>query len=57
MSGLAADAAKGALSMAQVSPDDVDIVLMCTSTPENLFGDAARVRLRKHLPLLYKYLY
>ncbi|CAA7390849.1 unnamed protein product [Spirodela intermedia] len=41
---LASDAAKGALSMAQVSPDDVDLILMCTSTPENLFGDAARVQ-------------
>ncbi|CAA6673368.1 unnamed protein product [Spirodela intermedia] len=33
-----------ALQMAQVTPEDVDIVIMCTSTPENLFGDAARVQ-------------
>ena len=43
--GLASDAAKKALSMADVSPEDVDLVIMCTSTPENLFGDAARVNL------------
>ncbi|MQL90321.1 hypothetical protein Taro_022927 [Colocasia esculenta] len=42
--GLASEAANGALSMAQVSPDDVDLVLMCTSTPENIFGDGARVQ-------------
>ncbi|XP_078427557.1 3-ketoacyl-acyl carrier protein synthase III [Wolffia australiana] len=42
--GLASDAARNALSMAQVSPEDVDLVLVCTSTPENLFGDAARVQ-------------
>uniref|UniRef100_A0A1D1YUQ0 beta-ketoacyl-[acyl-carrier-protein] synthase III n=1 Tax=Anthurium amnicola TaxID=1678845 RepID=A0A1D1YUQ0_9ARAE len=44
LSGLATEAAKGALNMAQVSPTDVDLVLMCTSTPENLFGDAARIQ-------------
>lgn len=43
LTGLATDAAKRALQMAQVTPEDVDIVIMCTSTPENLFGDAARV--------------
>ncbi|CAA7410596.1 unnamed protein product [Spirodela intermedia] len=44
LTGLATDAAKRALQMAQVTPEDVDIVIMCTSTPENLFGDAARVQ-------------
>lgn len=29
--------------MAQVDSDDVDLVLMCTSTPEDLFGSAPQV--------------
>ena len=29
--------------MAQVDPDDVDLILMCTSTPEDLFGSAPQV--------------
>ena len=41
--GLAAEAARGALQMAQVDPDDVDLILMCTSTPEDLFGSASQV--------------
>lgn len=41
--GLAAEAAKKALQMAEVDADDVDLVLMCTSTPEDLFGSAPQV--------------
>ncbi|XP_065624869.1 beta-ketoacyl-[acyl-carrier-protein] synthase III, chloroplastic isoform X2 [Quercus suber] len=37
---LAVEAGRKALQMAQVDPDDVDLVLMCTSTPEDLFGSA-----------------
>ncbi|KAJ0975285.1 hypothetical protein J5N97_017250 [Dioscorea zingiberensis] len=44
LNGLAVDAAKGALDMAQVDADDVDLVIMCTSTPEDLFGGGARVQ-------------
>lgn len=40
---LAADAAKKALEMAKVDPDDIDLILMCTSTPEDLFGSAPQV--------------
>lgn len=43
LTALAAEAARGALQMAQVEPDDVDLVLMCTSTPEDLFGNAPQV--------------
>ncbi|XP_022957808.1 3-oxoacyl-[acyl-carrier-protein] synthase 3 A, chloroplastic-like [Cucurbita moschata] len=42
--GLAAEAARGALQMAQVDPDDVDLILMCTSTPEDLFGSASQIQ-------------
>lgn len=43
MTVLAIEAAKRALEMAQVDPDEVDLVLMCTSTPEDLFGSAPQV--------------
>lgn len=43
MTALAAQAAKKALEMAKVDPDDVDLVLLCTSTPEDLFGSAPQV--------------
>ena len=40
---LAVEAARNALQMAQVDPDDVDLVLMCSSTPDDLFGSAPQV--------------
>lgn len=43
LTALAVEAAKRALEMAQVDPDEVDLVLMCTSTPEDLFGSAPQV--------------
>lgn len=43
LTNLAVEAARKALEMAQVDPDDVDLVLMCTSTPEDLFGSAPQV--------------
>ncbi|XP_021770023.1 3-oxoacyl-[acyl-carrier-protein] synthase III, chloroplastic-like [Chenopodium quinoa] len=44
MVGLAAEAARNALQMANVGPDDIDLILMCTSTPEDLFGSAPQVQ-------------
>ncbi|KNA16669.1 hypothetical protein SOVF_087070 [Spinacia oleracea] len=41
---LAAEAARNALQMANVNPDDIDLILMCTSTPEDLFGSAPQVQ-------------
>lgn len=41
--GLAVEAAKKILQMAQVDPDDVDLVLTRTSTPDDLFGSAPQV--------------
>lgn len=43
LTGLATEAAKKALEMAKVDPDDVDLILLCTSTPEDLFGSATQV--------------
>jgi 3-oxoacyl-[acyl-carrier-protein] synthase-3 len=44
LSQLAAQAAIKALEMAQVSPRDVDMILLATSTPDDLFGSAAQVQ-------------
>ncbi|KAL4352944.1 hypothetical protein GQ457_06G037630 [Hibiscus cannabinus] len=41
---LAVEAARKALKMADVEPDDLDMILMCTSTPEDIFGDAPKVQ-------------
>lgn len=43
LGGLAAEAAKGALLMAEVEADAVDLVILCTSTPDDLFGGGSQV--------------
>ncbi|XP_058207261.1 beta-ketoacyl-[acyl-carrier-protein] synthase III, chloroplastic-like [Rhododendron vialii] len=53
---LAVEAAQKALQMAEVDPDDVDLVLLCTSTPEDLFGSAPQIQKAlgcKRNPLAY----
>jgi 3-oxoacyl-[acyl-carrier-protein] synthase III len=40
---LASDAAKQALDMSGLSPDDIDLVICCTSSPDDMFGDATSV--------------
>lgn len=40
---LAADAAQGALDMSGLSPEDIDLVLVATSSPDDMFGDATSV--------------
>lgn len=40
---LASDAAKQALDMSGLSPDDIDLVMCCTSSPDDMFGDATSV--------------
>uniref|UniRef100_A0A1J3DA21 beta-ketoacyl-[acyl-carrier-protein] synthase III n=1 Tax=Noccaea caerulescens TaxID=107243 RepID=A0A1J3DA21_NOCCA len=42
--GLAVEAATKALEMAEVVPEDIDLVLMCTSTPDDLFGAAPQIQ-------------
>ncbi|XAR70434.1 Beta-ketoacyl-[acyl-carrier-protein] synthase III [Bertholletia excelsa] len=44
LTSLAVEAAKKALQMAELDPDDVDLILMCTSTPEDLFGSAPQLQ-------------
>ncbi|KAK6151446.1 hypothetical protein DH2020_014081 [Rehmannia glutinosa] len=56
LTDLAVEAAKKALQMAGVDPNDVDLVLLCTSTPEDLFGSAPQIQKAlgcKNNPLAY----
>lgn len=41
---LAAEAAKGAIAMAGITAMEVDLILLATSTPDDLFGTACRVQ-------------
>lgn len=47
--GLAIEAGKKALEMAQVEPEEVDLVVLCTSTPDDLFGSGAQVIRPSHI--------
>ncbi|CAA0837303.1 3-oxoacyl- [Striga hermonthica] len=56
LTSLAVEASQKALDMAGASPDDVDLVLLCTSTPEDLFGSAPQIQKAlgcKNNPLAY----
>ncbi|WP_198807080.1 beta-ketoacyl-ACP synthase III [Leptolyngbya sp. BL0902] len=44
LASLAAQAGRAALGMAQVSPESVDMILLATSTPDDLFGSACQVQ-------------
>ncbi len=44
LSSLAAQAGHAALEMAQVAPEAVDMILLATSTPDDLFGSACQVQ-------------
>jgi 3-oxoacyl-[acyl-carrier-protein] synthase-3 len=44
LTSLAAIAAKDAIVMAGLEPTDIDLILLATSTPDDLFGTACRVQ-------------
>jgi 3-oxoacyl-[acyl-carrier-protein] synthase-3 len=44
LSGLAAEAAKRAMEMAGVAPDQVQLIILATSTPDDLFGTASQIQ-------------
>jgi 3-oxoacyl-[acyl-carrier-protein] synthase-3 len=44
LTSLATEAARNALEMAQVGVEEVDLILLATSTPDDLFGSACRVQ-------------
>jgi 3-oxoacyl-[acyl-carrier-protein] synthase-3 len=44
LASLGAQAAKSALEMAKISPEDVDLILLATSSAEDLFGTACQIQ-------------
>ncbi|CAI6012631.1 unnamed protein product [Closterium sp. NIES-65] len=44
MTGLATEASRKALEMAGVDPADVDLIIFCTSTPDDIFGGGCLVQ-------------
>ena len=41
---LASAAAKNAIAMAGITPQDIDLILLATSTPDDLFGSACQIQ-------------
>lgn len=41
---LGTEAAANAIAMAQLSPTDIDLIILATSTPDDLFGSACRIQ-------------
>jgi 3-oxoacyl-[acyl-carrier-protein] synthase-3 len=46
LSAIAAKAAQGAISMAGITPKDLDLIVLATSTPDDLFGTACQIQHR-----------
>ncbi|XHU96116.1 MAG: ketoacyl-ACP synthase III [cyanobacterium endosymbiont of Rhopalodia gibba] len=44
LSDISAQAAQGAITMAGLTPRDIDLIILATSTPDDLFGSAAKVQ-------------
>lgn len=44
LSQLSAEAAKKAIAMAKIDPTAVDLIILATSTPDDLFGSASKVQ-------------
>lgn len=44
LSSLAAEAANGAIAMAGITPQDLDLIILATSTPDDLFGTASQIQ-------------
>ncbi|MGB2926503.1 MAG: beta-ketoacyl-ACP synthase 3 [Limnothrix sp.] len=44
LSELSAEAARKAIAAAHLQPEEIDLVLLATSTPDDLFGSAAKVQ-------------
>ena len=52
LTSLAADASRKALEMAGVKAEDLDLILLATSSPDDLFGSACTVRRGERRPRL-----
>jgi len=44
LSAIATQAATGAIAMAGITPADLDLILLATSTPDDLFGSACQIQ-------------
>ncbi|MCP2730091.1 beta-ketoacyl-ACP synthase III [Limnofasciculus baicalensis] len=44
LSSLATEAANGAIAMAGITPQDLDLIILATSTPDDLFGTASQIQ-------------
>ncbi|MCO5597484.1 hypothetical protein L7F22_051562 [Adiantum nelumboides] len=44
VTSLAVESAKNALKMAKVQAEDIDLILLCTSSPDDLFGSAPQIQ-------------
>lgn len=44
LADIAAQAAQSAIAMANLNPDEIDLILLATSTPDDLFGTASLVQ-------------
>lgn len=44
ITSLSVESSRKALEMANLEPEDIDLVLLCTSTPDDLFGSAPQIQ-------------
>lgn len=44
VAGLAAAAGRDAIAMAGISPEDIDLILLATSTPDDMYGSACKIQ-------------
>jgi 3-oxoacyl-[acyl-carrier-protein] synthase III len=41
---LATEASRRAIEMAQIAPTDIDLIILATSSPDDLFGSASKIQ-------------
>ncbi|MGF1524377.1 MAG: beta-ketoacyl-ACP synthase III [Leptolyngbyaceae cyanobacterium] len=46
LTGIATEAAQKAINMANIDPVDIDLIILATSSPDDLFGSASQVQAR-----------
>jgi 3-oxoacyl-[acyl-carrier-protein] synthase-3 len=44
LSQMSAEAAQNAIAMAGLSPSEIDLIILATSTPDDLFGSASKIQ-------------
>ena len=51
LAGHSSRAAQRAMEMAGLAPGEIDMVILCTSSPDDVFGSACQVRQLQQQPL------